>query len=97
MSKDYSIGYESLLRDFKYFQKQTPIGITITRKSNSIYLQFKTSNKPRRQYPCNCDFTLDGMRSALIKANKVAEALKSLIPSLSSGNGTTEKLRKRVS
>ena len=51
----------------------------MTKKSNTIALQFKIGNTPRKQYGCNCSFTLDGMVSALSKANKVAKALKLFI------------------
>jgi hypothetical protein len=40
-------------------------------------LQFKTPNTARKQYACNCSFSLDGMVDALRKCHKVAEALKS--------------------
>ncbi len=78
MGKNYNheIGYESLLADFKRYQKQSPRGIGLTRKSNAIALQFKVGKGNRKQYGCNCTFTLDGMVSALSKANKVSEALK---------------------
>ncbi|MGV2828502.1 hypothetical protein [Myxosarcina sp. GI1(2024)] len=78
MSKEnYPIGYEALLLDFERYRKQSTNGVTLARKPSGIYLQFKTPNKPRRQYPCNCSFSIDGMQSALVKANKVTEALKS--------------------
>lgn len=77
MGNKYSIGFESLLRDFKHYQKQAPKGVTLARKSSSIYLHFRTPNRERTQYSCNCDFTLDGMSQALGKAHRVAEALKS--------------------
>lgn len=81
MSKDYTneIGYESLLSDFKRYQKETPRGVGMTRKGQNIYLQFKTPNTARKPYACGCTFTLDGMVEALSKSKKVAEALKSLI------------------
>ena len=80
MSKDYTneIGYESLLSDFKRYQKQTPRGVGMAKKAQNIYLQFKTPNSARKQYACGCTFTLDGMVEALKKSNKVAEALKNL-------------------
>jgi hypothetical protein len=80
VSTDYTneIGYESLLSDFKRYQKQTPRGIGMARKGQYIYLQFKTPNTARKQYGCNCSFTLDGMVDALSKSNKVAEKLKSV-------------------
>ncbi|MGL5940823.1 MAG: hypothetical protein ACRC2S_10595 [Waterburya sp.] len=79
MSKDYTgeIGYETLLSDFKRYQKQTPRGVGMARKGQNIYLQFKTPNTARKQYACGCSFTLDGMVEALRKSNKVAETLKS--------------------
>ena len=78
MSNDYNyeIGYETLLKDFKRYKKQAPRGITLVREKNNIYLQFKTPNKSRSKYGCNCTFTLDGIVSALSKAKKVSEALK---------------------
>ncbi len=50
--------------------------ISLARDRNSILLQFKIGDKPRSKYGCNCSFTLDGMVSALSKAQKVSEALK---------------------
>ncbi|NJO96092.1 MAG: hypothetical protein HC764_08715 [Pleurocapsa sp. CRU_1_2] len=81
MSKDYTneIGYESLLKDFERYQKQTPKGVGMARKGQNIYLQFKTPNTARKPYACGCTFSLDGMVDALKKSNKVAEALKSLV------------------
>ena len=80
MSKDYTkeIGYESLLADFKRYQKQTPRGVGMTRKGQNIYLQFKTPNTARKPYGCNCTFTLDGMVEALKKSKLVKEKLESL-------------------
>ena len=79
MSANYKheIGYEGLLNDFKRYQKQTPSGISLKRNRNTINLQFKVGNTHRKPYGCNCSFTLDGMVSALSKAGKVADALKS--------------------
>jgi hypothetical protein len=79
VSKNYNheIGYEALLKDFDRYKKRCPRGITLTKESNGIYLQFKIGDKPRSKYGCNCTFTLDGMISALSKAHKVADALKS--------------------
>jgi integrase len=79
VSKDYNkeIGYETLLSDFKRYQKQTPRGVGMAKKGQNIYLQFKTPNTARKQYACNCSFSLDGMVDALRKCHKVAEALKS--------------------
>ncbi|WP_041619180.1 hypothetical protein [Stanieria cyanosphaera] len=78
MSKDcdYEVGFEALLKDFKRYQKDSPKGISLIRKGQTISLQFKIGKKPRSQYGCNCSFTLDGMVEALSKANKVAEALR---------------------
>ncbi len=78
MSKNYNheIGYESLLADFKRYQKQSPRGVGLTRKNGNIYLQFKIGDTNRKQYSCSCSFTLDGMVSALSKAHKVSDALK---------------------
>ena len=80
MSKDYTkeIGYESLLSDFKRYQKQTPKGVGMTRKGQNIYLQFKTPNTARQPYGCNCTFTLDGMVEALKKSRLVKEKIETL-------------------
>ena len=80
MSNDYAkeIGYESLLADFKRYQKQTPRGVGMTRKGQNIYLQFKTPNTSRKPYACNCSFTLDGMVEALKKSKQVKEQLDNL-------------------
>lgn len=80
MSKDYNheIGYETLQKDFEVYKKQAPKGVTLVKGCNSIYLQFKTPNKPRSKYRCNCTFTLDGMIDAVRKASRVKEKLESL-------------------
>ena len=75
MEKNYLIGYETLLVDFKRYQKQTPKGVSMSRKNGNIYFKFTVGSK-RGEYACNCSFTLDGMVSALSKAHKVADALK---------------------
>lgn len=81
MSKDYKneVGYESLLSDFKRYQKQTPKGIGLTRKGQNIYLQFKTPNTARTPYACNCRFSIDGMIEAVGKAHKVTKKLETLV------------------
>ena len=78
MSKDYhnEVGYETLISDFKRYNKQTPKGVTLVKEGQNIYLQFKTTNKSRSKYKCACSFTLDGMVEALSKAHMVAEKLK---------------------
>ncbi len=78
MGKNYNheIGYESLLSDFKRYQKQSPRGVSMRRNGRNVYLKFKIGNTPRKDYACNCSFTLDGMVLALLKAHKVSEALK---------------------
>ncbi len=73
---NHEIGYESLLADFKRYQKQSPRGVSLRRNRNTINLQFKIGDAKRKPYGCNCTFTLDGMASALSKAHKVANALK---------------------
>ncbi|NJO98823.1 MAG: hypothetical protein HC764_24805, partial [Pleurocapsa sp. CRU_1_2] len=75
---NHEIGYESLLSDFKRYQKQTPRGVSLQNKRNkTIVLKFKINGKEKSK-GCNCTFTLDGMVDALKKSNKVAEALKNL-------------------
>ena len=80
MSKNYNfeIGYETLLSDFKRYQKQTPRGVGMTRKGQNIYLQFKTPNTTRNPYACNCTFSLDGMVEALKKSKLVKAKLTSM-------------------
>ena len=74
---NHEIGYEGLLADFKRYQKQSPRGVSLKKNRDTINLQFKIGKNKRKPYGCNCSFTLDGMVSALSKANKVANALKS--------------------
>nr|MDJ0530867.1 hypothetical protein [Xenococcaceae cyanobacterium MO_207.B15] len=76
MGKNYPIGYETVLVDFKRYQKQTPKAISMSRKNGNIYFKFTVGSK-RGEYACSCSFTLDGMVSALSKAHKVSDALKS--------------------
>jgi integrase len=78
MGTDYNheIGYETLQKDFKRYQKETPKGVSLQNKRNkTIVLKFKISGEEKSK-GCNCSFTLDGMVDALGKANKVAEKLK---------------------
>jgi hypothetical protein len=78
MGTDYNheIGYETLQKDFKRYQKETPKGVSLQNKRNkTIVLKFKISGQEKSK-GCNCSFTLDGMVDALSKANKVAEKLK---------------------
>ncbi|GAB4535879.1 MAG: hypothetical protein Tsb0014_23200 [Pleurocapsa sp.] len=75
---NYEIGYETLLDEFKRYQKQTPKGVSLVQSGKFVKLQFKTTNKTRSKYDCNCTFTLDGIRDAYSKACKVAEALKTI-------------------
>jgi integrase len=76
MGTEYK-GYPELFVDFERYQKQAPKGISLQNKRNqTILLRFKVNGKAKAM-GCNCSFTLDGMVSALSKAHKVAEALKS--------------------
>lgn len=73
---NYEIGYESLLADFKRYQKETPKGISLQNKRNkTIVLKFKINGKDKSK-GMNCSFTLEGMASALIKARLVADKLR---------------------
>jgi integrase len=73
---NYEIGYETLQKDFKRYQKETPKGVSLQNKRNkTIVLKFKIDGKEKSK-GCNCSFTLDGMVDALKKAHKVAEKLK---------------------
>ncbi|MEM7590577.1 MAG: hypothetical protein AAF383_03485 [Cyanobacteria bacterium P01_A01_bin.83] len=62
MSKEYNyeVGYETLQKDFEVYRKQTPKGVTLVKGGKNIYLQFKTPNKTRSKYKCNCTFSIDG-------------------------------------
>lgn len=95
MSKDYNheYGYESLLKDFQRYQKETPRGVSMTRKGQTISLQFKVGDKPRSQHGCNCSFTLDGMAEALKKARKVSEALKSFTSEVEFWNWYNQEIK----
>ena len=77
MGTEYK-GYLELQNDFKRYQKQTPKGVSLQNKRNkTIILKFKINGNAKSK-GCNCSFTLDGMVSALSKANKVAETLKTI-------------------
>jgi len=80
VSKNYKheIGYETLQSDFDGYKKQVPKGVTLAKGGNNIYLQFKTPNKSRSKYPCNCSFSIDGMIDAVRKARKVKDKLETL-------------------
>jgi hypothetical protein len=80
VSKDYNheIGYETLQKDWEVYKKQVPRGVTLVKGGNTIYLQFKTPNKPRSKYKCDCTFSINGMIDAVRKANRVADKLKTL-------------------
>ena len=55
---NHEIGYESLLTDFKRYQKQTPRGVSLQNKNNkTIVLKFKVNNQPKSK-GCNCEFTV---------------------------------------
>ncbi|NJK58507.1 MAG: hypothetical protein HC939_22270, partial [Pleurocapsa sp. SU_5_0] len=74
MGTDYNheIGYETLQKDFRRYQKETPKGVSLQNKRNkTIVLKFKINGKEKSK-GCNCTFTLDGM----VEASKVAEKLK---------------------
>ncbi|NJO97457.1 MAG: hypothetical protein HC764_16825 [Pleurocapsa sp. CRU_1_2] len=78
MGTDYNheIGYETLQKDFRRYQKETPKGVSLQNKRNkTIVLKFKINDQEKSK-GCNCTFTLDGMVDALSKAHKVAEKLK---------------------
>ncbi|MEY2856874.1 MAG: hypothetical protein RLZZ74_1186 [Cyanobacteriota bacterium] len=49
----------------------------MARKGRYIYLQFKTPNTARKQYACDCTFSIDGMIDAVRKAFKVAALVTS--------------------
>ncbi len=73
----YSIGYESLLEDFKKIQEQAPKGISLKRTGKTIAYQFNLLDS-RRNKASGCSFTLDGMYEALKRAKKLAEGLNSI-------------------
>ena len=55
---NYEIGYETLQKDFKRYQKETPKGVSLQNKRNkTIILKFKINGKPKSK-GCNCAFTL---------------------------------------
>ena len=80
MSKDYNheVGYETLRTEWELQKKRTPRGVTLVKGGSNIYLQFKTSNKSRSKYNCNCVFSIDGMHEAVRKSHLVKGKLKSL-------------------
>ena len=75
------IGYETLTAVYKAVQKAMPEGIGLkgTTAGKLRYLQFQfrlPGNDKRFVKPTGCPLTEDGLRSALVKAQKVAEALR---------------------
>ena len=79
---NYEVGYETLQSEFKKYQKQTPKGVSLQNKRNkTIILKFKINDRPKSK-GCDCLFTLRGMEDALVKANKVAKALKTITSQL---------------
>jgi hypothetical protein len=75
MSKGYQ-GYQDIVDYYKLIRKQSPMGVSITKQGNRLYLQFKTPNKKRSPYGCNENFTLIGLNRSLEKAHLVANKLK---------------------
>ena len=73
------IGYEALNAFYSSMAELTPEGVNFKRDSKGgktyLYLQFRIPGGKRYAKPCACDFTEDGIRKALMKAQKVAEAL----------------------
>ncbi|HBE33425.1 MAG TPA: hypothetical protein DD990_19455, partial [Cyanobacteria bacterium UBA11368] len=72
------IGYEALIALYESMKASTPKGVGLKKVSvagnNYIQLQFNVGSK-RVAKACNCSFTEDGIRNAVLKAQKVAEAL----------------------
>jgi hypothetical protein len=72
------IGYEAWLNLDEAMKKLTPKGIGLKKDTKGgkhyILLQFTIGEK-RTAKSCNCTFTEDGLRNAVLKAQKVAEAL----------------------
>jgi hypothetical protein len=74
MGTDYNheIGYETLQKDFRRYQKETPRGVSLqNRRNKTIILKFKVNGQSKSK-GCNCTFTLDGMVEALRKSKLVA-------------------------
>ena len=80
MSKDYNyeVGYETLQKEWEIQLKRTPRGVSLAKKKSGIYLQFKTSSQPRKQYACACSFSIDGMHEAVRKSHLVKAKLTSM-------------------
>ena len=80
MSKDYNyeIGYETLQSEWEVHLKRTPRGVSLAKKKSGIYLQFKTPSTPRKQHPCACRFSIDGMHEAVRKSHLVKAKLTSM-------------------
>lgn len=68
-------GFSGILKHFEVIKRESPKGITITRKNNKLYLQFKTRNKTRSPHAINENFTIHGLNKALEKAIAVAQKL----------------------
>ena len=77
------IGYEALLALYESMKASTPDGVGLKKvkvgEAFYIQLQFKLGDGGKRvAKACNCTFTEDGIRNAVLKAQKVAEALRKI-------------------
>ena len=73
------IGYEALIALYESMKASAPKGVGLKRetKGGKSYLQLQfTIGGKRVAKACNCTFTEDGIRNAVLKAQKVAEALR---------------------
>ena len=75
------IGYEALIALYDTMKASTPDGVGLKKvkvgETNYVQLQFKVGDGGKRvNKACNCSFTEDGIRKAVLKAQKVAEALR---------------------
>ena len=75
------IGYEALISLYDTMKASTPDGVGLKKvkvgETNYVQLQFKVGDDGKRvNKACNCSFTEDGIRNAVLKAQKVAEALR---------------------
>ena len=75
------IGYEALIALYKTMAASAPETVRLKKltvgETHYVQLQFNVGDGGKRvAKACNCSFTEDGIRNAVLKAQKVAEALR---------------------
>jgi hypothetical protein len=97
MNNKELVGFEYLLQSYKDTQKfiaSNYRGISLTKKSkNLLYLQFKTSDRPRKQYPTDLKLDQKGLLKVIEYAELVYEKLKNYKDQLEFDNWYNEIIK----